>query len=313
MSLVTDRNPDDCQLDITSSLHGSFACSSESAGSGDDMRASAILLSAFKYNQLNERSPVSPVSPDSISSNSFLPDTLNQGNDFSGSPTPTLVDATFDSTSGSNEKSLGSKKFAKKTKFPSIIKSLRRRDPAVPIVCANCSTSETSLWRRDIHGQLVCNACRLYYKLNGVDRPVSLKRPIVKRRRRKAGQDLVVVDTAVCQTSALEMLNQIAAAQMKVEFISSKPSCSAFTLSAAAAAHNTLQYPSPVSSPCPSPSPLGSTFSSSSSCRSFPLKVRLPSIGKVLSSPRVAARHSQQAKLPPIRTNQVRDWIMNRN
>lgn len=34
--------------------------------------------------------------------------------------------------------------------------------------CANCSTSTTTLWRRNQNGEPVCNACGLYYKLHNV-------------------------------------------------------------------------------------------------------------------------------------------------
>lgn len=36
------------------------------------------------------------------------------------------------------------------------------------IVCANCHTSTTTLWRRNNSGDPVCNACGLYYKLHNV-------------------------------------------------------------------------------------------------------------------------------------------------
>jgi len=34
--------------------------------------------------------------------------------------------------------------------------------------CANCHTTTTTLWRRDVNGEPICNACGLYYKLHGV-------------------------------------------------------------------------------------------------------------------------------------------------
>ena len=34
--------------------------------------------------------------------------------------------------------------------------------------CANCHTTNTTLWRRNNEGEPVCNACGLYYKLHGV-------------------------------------------------------------------------------------------------------------------------------------------------
>lgn len=34
--------------------------------------------------------------------------------------------------------------------------------------CANCKTTQTTLWRRNPNGEPVCNACGLYYKLHNV-------------------------------------------------------------------------------------------------------------------------------------------------
>lgn len=36
------------------------------------------------------------------------------------------------------------------------------------VVCANCETTNTTLWRRNNNGDPVCNACGLYYKLHNV-------------------------------------------------------------------------------------------------------------------------------------------------
>ncbi|KAJ3155549.1 putative electron transfer flavoprotein subunit [Geranomyces variabilis] len=50
--------------------------------------------------------------------------------------------------------------------------------------CINCSTTSTPLWRRDDKGNPICNACGLYFKLHSSHRPVTMKRAVIKRRKR---------------------------------------------------------------------------------------------------------------------------------
>lgn len=52
------------------------------------------------------------------------------------------------------------------------------------VSCQNCGTTTTPLWRRDEQGNTICNACGLYHKLHGVHRPVSMKKSVIKRRKR---------------------------------------------------------------------------------------------------------------------------------
>jgi hypothetical protein len=57
-------------------------------------------------------------------------------------------------------------------------------DISTPITCTNCSTQVTPLWRRNQEGNPMCNACSLFFRLHGINRPLSLKTDVIKKRKR---------------------------------------------------------------------------------------------------------------------------------
>ncbi|XP_017768690.1 PREDICTED: transcription factor GATA-4-like isoform X2 [Nicrophorus vespilloides] len=68
-----------------------------------------------------------------------------------------------------------------------LVKQPRRLSASrrVGLTCSNCHTSTTSLWRRNTLGEPVCNACGLYFKLHGVNRPLAMKKESIQTRKRK--------------------------------------------------------------------------------------------------------------------------------
>ncbi|KAG0033263.1 putative electron transfer flavoprotein subunit [Podila clonocystis] len=84
-------------------------------------------------------------------------------------------------------------------------------------MCSNCKTTLTPLWRKDDAGEILCNACGLYYKLHHIHRPISLKRNVIRRRSRyengKAGSTVPSAFLAQAQAHAQAQAQAHAQAQ----------------------------------------------------------------------------------------------------
>ncbi|XP_014261893.1 uncharacterized protein LOC106673985 isoform X2 [Cimex lectularius] len=59
----------------------------------------------------------------------------------------------------------------------------------VQVACSNCGTRTTTIWRRNPNGEMVCNACGLYYKLHNINRPATMRRDTIHTRRRRPKPD----------------------------------------------------------------------------------------------------------------------------
>lgn len=79
------------------------------------------------------------------------------------------------------------------------------------IECANCSQTQTPLWRKNDAGEPICNACGLYAKLHHRDRPVTMRKTKITRRRRDWGGNLA--HQAQAQAQALALAHAQAQAQ----------------------------------------------------------------------------------------------------
>lgn len=72
------------------------------------------------------------------------------------------------------------------------------------VICANCETTTTPLWRRDASGRTICNACGLYYKLHLVHRPATMMRTVIKRRKRCSANEKAIANVEKSRQSPVQ-------------------------------------------------------------------------------------------------------------
>lgn len=66
----------------------------------------------------------------------------------------------------------------------SVDKLLKSKATVSSRTCSNCGTSSTSTWR-NLGDQIVCNACKCFYRKHGRNRPIHMRKDTIITRHRK--------------------------------------------------------------------------------------------------------------------------------
>ncbi|KAF9364599.1 hypothetical protein BGX34_001013 [Mortierella sp. NVP85] len=116
------------------------------------------------------------------------------------------------------------------------------------IQCVNCSQTQTPLWRKNDAGEPICNACGLYAKLHNRDRPITMRKSKITRRRRDWGGNLA----HRAQLEAQALANAHAQAQALV-IAQAHAAAAQVQVHAQQAQQTQVQIEVPSSHPVPSP------------------------------------------------------------
>lgn len=129
----------------------------QSPDSGQSSTIAPSRMNSFNTNPSQSDAPSVPISDKNFLSN-YISSLENQLKDY-------------------NYQSITPPKSTDSKRSPQGPNSLQRKpnhlnDTKKVLECSNCQTKTTPLWRKANNGELLCNACGLFYKLHGVLRPL---------------------------------------------------------------------------------------------------------------------------------------------
>ncbi|KAF9432198.1 hypothetical protein BGZ76_011140 [Entomortierella beljakovae] len=140
--------------------------------------------------------------------------TMSRSTSPSGSGSGSDGDSDGCSSSGKNDSNPSPTKMCTDALIPPPSTPTSQRVPPLMIAkqgiqCANCSQTQTPLWRKNDAGDPICNACGLYAKLHNRDRPVTMRKAKITRRRRDWGGNLAHQAQIQAQALALAQAREL--------------------------------------------------------------------------------------------------------